>query len=104
MATYKQLLAQKESLEAQLAEARSNEVAGVIQRIQALMAEYGLSVEDVVGKRRRGRPAGSGAPKPVKEALLPKYRDPKSGKTWSGRGRAPAWLGKNRNRFLIAQE
>jgi hypothetical protein len=31
------------------------------------------------------------------------YRDPKSGATWSGRGRAPAWLSgaKNRTRFLI---
>ncbi|WP_408435376.1 H-NS family nucleoid-associated regulatory protein [Paraburkholderia sp. RL18-101-BIB-B] len=31
------------------------------------------------------------------------YRDPKSGATWSGRGRAPAWLAgaKQRSRFLI---
>lgn len=29
------------------------------------------------------------------------YRDPKSGATWSGRGRAPAWLGANRSKFLI---
>nr|WP_082818914.1 MULTISPECIES: H-NS family nucleoid-associated regulatory protein [Cupriavidus] len=25
-------------------------------------------------------------------------------KTWSGRGRQPAWLGKNPKRFLIAEE
>ncbi|MEM5340064.1 H-NS family nucleoid-associated regulatory protein [Paraburkholderia azotifigens] len=33
----------------------------------------------------------------------PKYRDPKSGATWSGRGRAPAWLSgaKDRSKFLI---
>jgi hypothetical protein len=32
------------------------------------------------------------------------YRDPKSGATWSGRGRAPAWLAdvKDRTKFLIA--
>uniref|UniRef100_UPI00158AD6B2 H-NS family nucleoid-associated regulatory protein n=1 Tax=Burkholderia anthina TaxID=179879 RepID=UPI00158AD6B2 len=32
------------------------------------------------------------------------YRDPKSGATWSGRGRAPAWLAsvKDRSKFLIA--
>lgn len=31
------------------------------------------------------------------------YRDAKSGMTWSGRGRAPAWLAgaKDRTRFLI---
>jgi DNA-binding protein H-NS len=33
----------------------------------------------------------------------PKYRDPKSGATWSGRGPAPAWLAgaKDRTKFLI---
>lgn len=102
MATYKELMAQKQALEARLEEVRTNEVSGVIEQIQALMAEYGLTVDDIT-KRRRGRPAGSSAGKPKSE-LPPKYRDPKTGKTWSGRGRAPAWLGKNPNRFLIAEE
>ncbi|WP_081651563.1 H-NS histone family protein [Cupriavidus sp. WS] len=104
MATYKQLLAQKEALEAQLAEVRSTEVAGAIEKIRSLMAEFGLTAEDIEGKRRRGRPAGSGAAKAAKEPLPPKYRDPKTGKTWSGRGRTPAWLGRNPNRFLITEE
>lgn len=104
MATYKQLLAQKQTLDAQLAEVRASEIAGVIEKVRALMDEYGLSVDDIVGKRRRGRPAGSASPKAAKEQLPPKYRDPKTGKTWSGRGRAPSWLGKNPNRFLIAEE
>ncbi len=60
MATYKELMAQKAALEAHLEEVRSNEVASVIEKIQNLMAEYGLTVEDIA-KRRRGRPAGSGA-------------------------------------------
>lgn len=104
MATYKQLLAQKEALEAQLTEVRATEVAGVIEQIRTLMEQYGLSVDDIQGKRRRGRPVGSGTAKVTKEPLPPKYRDPKTGATWSGRGRAPAWLGKNPNRFLIAEE
>jgi len=105
MATYKELVAQKEALEAQLAEVRANEVAGVIERIRGLMADYGLSVEDIAGKRRRGRPAGAKATPAtkVKSELPPKYMDPKTGATWSGRGRAPAWLGKNRTRFLIPE-
>jgi DNA-binding protein H-NS len=39
----------------------------------------------------------------VRGPQAPKYRDPKSGKTWSGRGPAPAWLvgAKDRTRFLI---
>lgn len=103
MATYKQLLAQKEALEAQLAEVRAAEVEGVIEQIRTLMEQYSLSIEDIQGKRRRSHPAGSGAAKVAKEPLPPKYLDPKSGKTWSGRGRAPAWLGKNLNRFLIEE-
>jgi DNA-binding protein H-NS len=103
MATYKQLLAEKEALEAKLNEVRATEVAGVIEKIQSLMAEYGLSVDDIAPKRRRGRPAGTGAAKKAASSLPPKYMDPKTGKTWSGRGRAPAWLGKRPERFLIEQ-
>ncbi|WP_316157787.1 H-NS histone family protein [Cupriavidus sp. BIC8F] len=102
MATYKELMAQKAALEAHLEEVRANEVSSVIEQIQTLMAEYGLTVEDIA-KRRRGRPAGSGAGK-AKSALPPKYRDPKTGMTWSGRGRKPAWLGRNPNKFLIQEE
>lgn len=105
MATYKELLAEKEALEVRLAEMRSNEIADVVGRIQRLMSDYGLTVEDIAGKRRRGRPAGSKSQvsTKAKTGLPPKYMDPKTGATWSGRGRAPAWLGKNRSKFLIAE-
>ena len=40
----------------------------------------------------------------TKGALPPKYLDPKSGMTWSGRGRVPAWMAnaKDRSKYLIA--
>lgn len=100
MATYKQLLAEKEALEAKLNEARQTEVADVIERIRTLMTDYGLSADDIAQKRRRGRPAGVASRKSA-GTLPPKYMDPKTGKTWSGRGRAPAWLGKRPERFLV---
>ncbi|AJG19503.1 H-NS family nucleoid-associated regulatory protein [Cupriavidus basilensis] len=104
MATYKQLLAEKEKIEAQLVEVRATEVAGVIEQIRALMAQYELTAEDIAPKRRRGRPAASAAPtEKIKVSLPPKYQDPKTGATWTGRGRAPAWLGKNRDKFLIPE-
>jgi len=35
--------------------------------------------------------------------VAPKYRDPVSGNTWTGRGKAPKWIeGKDRAPFLIA--
>ncbi|KAF7961767.1 DNA-binding protein [Cupriavidus sp. UYMU48A] len=102
MASYKELMSQKQALEAQLEQVRANEVAGVIEKIRGLMADYGLTAEDIA-KRRRGRPAGAATSKPKSE-IPPKYLDPKTGRTWSGRGRQPAWLGKNPKRFLIAEE
>ena len=41
------------------------------------------------GARRRGRPAGSGR---KGRKVPPKYRDPRSGDTWAGRGAQPVWL------------
>lgn len=103
MATYQQLLEKKLALEAQIEEARSTEVAGVIEQIRELMIRYNLSPEDVAPRRRRGRPAGTPSAGTEKAPLPPKYMDPKTGKTWSGRGRTPAWLGKRPERFLIEQ-
>jgi hypothetical protein len=50
------------------------------------------------------RAVHAGASKGQRKGPQPaKYRDPKSGATWSGRGPAPAWLAssKDRTRFLI---
>lgn len=96
MPTYKELVAQKAKLEEQIEAARSKELEAVIQQVHQTVAEYGLTAEDLGLAPRRGRRAGAKMPVP------PKYRDPKTGATWSGRGRAPAWIGKNRDRFLIA--
>ncbi|MFV8530377.1 H-NS family nucleoid-associated regulatory protein [Ralstonia pseudosolanacearum] len=93
MATYKDLLAQKAKLEEQLEAARQAELATAIQQVRQVVQEYGLTAEDLglatKAKKRKGT------------VVAPKYMDPKTGATWSGRGRAPAWIGKNRDRFLI---
>ncbi|WP_342051335.1 MULTISPECIES: H-NS histone family protein [unclassified Cupriavidus] len=101
--TYKDLLAQRELLNQQIAETRAAELPTVIAQIQELMEAYGISTDDLKGPKRRGRPLGSGqAKQKTGSSLPPMYQDPKTGKTWSGRGRAPTWLGKNRDRFLIS--
>ncbi|CAB3755457.1 H-NS histone family protein [Paraburkholderia humisilvae] len=45
-----------------------------------------------------------GAAAKTKGKMPPKYRDPKTGATWSGHARPPAWIKdvKDRSRFLIA--
>jgi DNA-binding protein H-NS len=86
-----QLRAQQEALNEQLAEARERETLLVLNEIVQKMGEYGITVSELTG-RKVGVQANE---------LEAKYRDPVSGSTWSGRGRAPAWIaGKDRNQFV----
>lgn len=88
--------------------AQSQTSAG-LTKIRDLMTKHGLSVADIegfIGKRRGRKPGASAkiAGKPaVKRTVAPKYADPKTGATWTGRGLAPLWIrdAKNRTRFLI---
>lgn len=95
MPSYKQLTAQLEKLHKEVALAREKEVAQAIADIKQKVAEYDLTAEELgfaTSKRTTAR----------KTVSVAKYRNPKTGETWSGRGRSPGWLaGKNRERFLI---
>lgn len=95
MATCKELLAQKAKLEVQLESAWVKELEAVVLQVREILAEYGLTAEDLGLATRRGRGAAK------KASVAPKYRAPKTGATWSGRVRVPAWIGKNRDKFLI---
>jgi len=96
-----ELLAQKDALDRQIREAQSAAKADAIARVRTLMAEHGLSSAELVAptKAKQGIKAGS--------KVAPKYRDPASGATWTGRGLKPKWLaaavagGKNVEDFLI---
>lgn len=98
MSAYKELLAQREKLERLIEEARQRENQEAVDKVRALVAEYGLTPDDVFGKGRSGKPkAGSTGQK-----VAPKYRDKATGATWTGRGKPPKWIeGKNRDEFLI---
>ncbi|MGU7812739.1 H-NS histone family protein [Burkholderia sp. AW49-1] len=97
MATYKELKAQVEALAEKAEAARMAEIQSAIDDIRAKVAEYGITEKDIFGARRDKSARQTKAPAEAK------YRDPKTGATWSGRGRAPAWIkdAKNRNRFLV---
>jgi DNA-binding protein H-NS len=101
MATIKELQAQLAELQRQIAETTQREKADAIAQIKKIMEEQGLTMADIEGGGgKRGRPAGGGGAKGSKVA--PKYRDPVSGKEWTGRGVAPNWIkDKNRDDFLI---
>lgn len=100
MSTLQDLLAQREALDRQIEETRRNARKDAIAKVMTLVNEFGLSAADVFGgaARAASRPSSAQAGKKV----APKYRDPATGKTWTGRGRAPTWLdGKDRSQFLI---
>lgn len=97
MSSLKDLLSQIETLQNQVAEVRQREVGEAIAKVRAIVAEYQLTASDVFPSAK----GKSSAKKTGKVA--PKYRDPISGNTWSGRGLAPKWLaGKNKDDYLIA--
>jgi len=85
VASLQELLAQKAAIEKQIIETQRNERADAISRVRALMAEHGLSVADIAGK-------STGPVKPATRKVAPKYRNPQTGETWTGRGLQPKWL------------
>jgi len=98
MSTYKELKAQAEALLKQAEAARRAEIASVVADIQAKMKEYGISLNDLKGGATKTQ---------ARAAVAAKYRNPATGQSWSGRGRAPKWLaeelakGRSKDAFLI---
>lgn len=115
MASYKELKAKADELLRQAEAARSAEIESVVSQIKKIMEEYGVTLADLRGAgggKRRGRKPGARKVKAKKAKgarakVAPKYRDPATGKTWSGRGKEPTWLvaykrkGKKREDFAI---
>lgn len=95
MSNYQELKAQAEALMKQAEAARRAEIASVVAEIHAKMKEYGITLDDL--KRGAGKSKGT---------VAAKYRNPATGETWSGRGRAPRWLaeemakGRSKDAFL----
>lgn len=96
-----ELAQQQAALEREIAEARRAERQETIQKVLAVLEAAGLTAADL-GK---GQAVARG-PK-VGKKVAAKYRDPASGKTWSGRGIKPRWMseaiatGKTAADFLI---
>ncbi|WP_199135446.1 H-NS family nucleoid-associated regulatory protein [Delftia sp. ASV31] len=94
MSEYKTLLQQKAELDARIAEAMKTEKAGAVAEVRALIQQYELSEQDVFPASRSKTKGSVGEPK---------FRDPETGATWTGRGKPPNWIvDKDREQFLIA--
>ena len=108
MATLSAIQKQIADLEKQAATIQKSEISAATAKIKELMAKYHLTASDLGLPSAAGRKSpkvGAAKRKPVarKTAGIPKFRDPKTGQTWTGNGKAPGWIAgaKNRDKFLI---
>jgi DNA-binding protein H-NS len=114
MATLEQIQKKLNKLQAQAEAILAKKAQTAVNQIRALMLEHGLTTEDIEAKAKAKREANASngsadhvkakASEGVKGKAAPKYRHPKTGATWTGHGRAPAWIAdsNDRTKFLIA--
>ena len=96
MESLQDLMQQKQALELKIQQARKEQTAAAVAQCRELIAQYDLTEADLFGGRGRVRVAATGS------KVAPKYRDPETGATWTGRGKPPRWIqDKNREDFLI---
>ena len=91
-ASLSELLARRKELQAQIEVARQAELSTALGEIARIVEQYGIKRAQLLTVLTR-------------KSKHAKYRDPVTGTTWSGRGRAPAWLAhKDRREFLITRQ
>ncbi|KUY50849.1 MULTISPECIES: H-NS family nucleoid-associated regulatory protein [unclassified Burkholderia] len=98
MKDYEQLKAQAEALAREVERVQSQERDVVLSDVRAKVEQYGLQVVEIYGRDKLQELQRQLKPRKI----APKYRDPDSGATWTGRGLEPRWIrGRNRQEFLI---
>ena len=89
-----------DKLEKKMQQLKAKERKPMIASIVKSMRDYDISLEDIAviynrksATRAASKAAGSTAARPAsKRVIPPKYRDPNTGATWTGRGKAPRWI------------
>ena len=95
MTSYAEYVEQIAKLQSLAEAARKDEISGAIQKIKELMQLHGIAVEDLAAGTRS-------KPAKAKGSVAPQFKNPETGETWTGRGRAPRWLdGKDKEQFRI---
>lgn len=94
MASYKELLARKQQLDAEIEQARQAEAETALAHVRETVAAFGFTPEDIFGTRRRSKGASA----------APRFRHPETGETWGGRGPRPRWLkGRDPEQFRVRE-
>jgi len=90
MRSYAELKSQGEALLLQAEELRKQELLRVVAEIRQRMAEYGVTIEDITGVRKRKSSRRYNEPHSLDKGV--QYRGP-NGECWSGGvGRKPRWV------------
>ena len=80
--SYAELSQLRSQIDRLMVEKQSSERSALRQKMADMAKEHGLSLDEVLGKGRKG-----------KGSVAAKYRDPKNPQnTWAGRGRMPLWM------------
>ncbi|MEQ1719332.1 MAG: H-NS histone family protein [Hyphomicrobium sp.] len=92
----KELRELKERVDAVIVEKQKLERIELKSKFAELAEAAGLSLDDVLGMKRRGGGKGS---------VAAKYRNPENPEeTWTGRGRMPNWLGEKMKKRGVSKE
>lgn len=112
--TVSEIKKQIAALEAKAARLTEVEMKTSVTKVRALMESLGVTMEHLganvarAAKSAKAAVVGKSAPAKKSQAKragagVPKFKDPKTGKTWTGFGKPPAWIAsaKNRDKFRI---
>ena len=73
----------RNSIDRELESRKNKQRKEIAKKIHDLAASIGMTPDEVLATGSKAR---------KRTPLAPKYKDPETGKTWSGRGRKPGWL------------
>jgi DNA-binding protein H-NS len=103
------LLEQRAKLDRQIEAARAEESARDLETVKSLIARWGLTAFEcgfvktqLIPAKREKKSERTFAAQEPKAAPAPKYVNPETGQTWSGRGPQPKWMTGPRDEYLIA--
>lgn len=76
------------ALQAELAKVRESDKRGAVERVLAIVDEYGLTPSDIFGAKT----PRAVIPQSQKKPVVAKYQGQEENQLWSGRGLKPKWV------------
>jgi DNA-binding protein H-NS len=95
---YDELRAKAAEILAQAESVKTEEKKLAAEACRTMISSYGITARDL----GLDKPVKAKSGPKVGAKVVPKYRDPASGATWSGRGKTPKWInGADRSQYAI---